>query len=268
MSVDLHLHSNISDGLYPPDEVFNKVRNAGLKIIALTDHDSYSGGERLKQQNANDGIKVIQGIEISSSYEGTEIHVLGYFRDGLSEELKSFVATAQADRESRISKGLANLEKKGINLTRVELGRFYHGESIGRNHLAQLLVEKGYADSPVDAFQSYLKYDLNIVPQTTTKIADVIGLVKNSGGVCIWAHPPMKFFDKYIAVFVSMGMDGVEAYNRRKSNNNSFYYHTVAEKLDLLITAGSDWHGFPEEEFMSEKIYPAQTLDKFMEKIL
>jgi len=267
MTIDLHLHSSISDGLYAPEDVLKKAKAEGLKVISLTDHDSYSGYERLKTASTNDDIRIIRGVELSSTYEDNEIHILGYFKNGVSRGLKVFISRAQSDREGRISEALVNLKGKGIELTRNELMQFYHGESIGRNHLAQLLVSRGYADSFTRAFQDYLKYEMNIVPRTKTLVEDAIKIVKDSGGVSVWAHPPFKLFDKCIKTFMDIGLDGVEAYNSRKSNNNSFYYHTVAEKFGLFITAGSDWHGFPEEKFLGEKNCPVETLSRFIERV-
>lgn len=268
MLVDLHLHSNVSDGLYSPKEVYDRIREAGLDLVSLTDHDSCGGYERLKKLIADDDTKLIQGVELSAVWEEKEIHILGYFRKGISEELTRFLADAQRNREQRIAEALRRLKEKGMDLTYRELLQFNHGESIGRNHLAQLLVNRGYADSFVSAFQDYLKYEQKIVPQTPTPVDKAIAVIKNSGGLSIWAHPPFKVFDKYLLAFIGMGLDGVEAFNWKKSNNHSSYYQMTAEKFGLLITAGSDWHGFPEETFMKESYYPVKVLDRFIERIL
>jgi len=267
MTVDLHLHSNLSDGVFSPEEMLDKAKGAGLEIISLTDHDSCSGYERLIKLSNNDGIKLICGVELSAAFEDKEIHILGYFKNGITEEFGEFVKKAQVDRDKRISEGLANLKEKGIDLSYEELTENWEGDSIGRNHLATLMVKHGHVGSLLEAFQNYLKYDLNIVPRTQTLVKQAIDMIKSSGGISIWAHPPFKLFDKCITTFMEMGLDGVEAYNKKKSNNNSFYYHTVAEKFGLLITAGSDWHGFPAEHFLEKDTYPENTLDKFINKI-
>lgn len=267
MRIDLHLHSNVSDGLYSPEEVYQKAKAAGLNIMSLTDHDSCSGYGRLKKASLNEDIKVICGAELSSNYEDNEIHILAYFKEGISKELENFVYEAQINRDRRISEGLDNLRKIGIDLSHIDLMQLCHGDSIGRNHLAQLLVKRGYVDSPIQAFQNYLKYDLNIVPRTKTSVRDVIEIIKSSNGISVWAHPPFKLFDRYLPTFMEMGLNGVEAYNRKKPSNDSFYYHTVAEKFGLLVTAGSDWHGLRDENFLTEGNYPVEIMDKFIKKI-
>lgn len=278
MKIDLHLHTNCSDGVYSPAEVVRRAREAGLEIISLTDHDScasyeYLGtmeGEPVRRPDrtgamkGENNIRVIQGMELSSNYEGNEIHILGYFRDGINRELEEFLATAQTDRHKRISIGIENLKKLGVELSYEELLRLSQSESIGRNHLARLLIEHGYVNSASEAFQEYLKYDLDIVPRTETPVKTVIAIINASGGIAIWAHPPFRLFDKYLTTFIGLGLQGVEAYNRKKSGNNSFYYHTVAEKFGLMITAGSDWHGFPHDTFLNETHYPAEILEKFI----
>lgn len=270
MRIDLHLHSNVSDGLFPPEDVYRKAKEAGLEIISLTDHDSCSGYEHLKKASLNNGVKVICGVEMSANYEESEIHILAYFKEGISKDLEKFISEAQINRDKRISEGLDNLRNKGIDLSHSELMKLCHGDSIGRNHLAQLLVNRGYVKSTIQAFQNYLKYDLNIVPRTKTSVKDVIEITRSSGGLSIWAHPPFKLFDKYLATFIEMGLNGVEAYNRKKpsTSSNPFYYHTVAEKLGLLVTAGSDWHGLPNEKFLTEENYSVEVLDKFIKEIL
>jgi len=264
MELDLHIHSNLSDGLYSPEEVVRLARETGLETISLTDHDCYLGDKLLKTLAELNGIRLIRGVEFSAVYDHEEMHILGYFPEGITSELERFLQTAQADRQRRILEGINNLKKIGIELSYEEVNRLSEGESIGRSHLARLLVERGYAASALDAFQDYLKYDHNIVPQTETEVKRIIAVIRGNNGIAIWAHPPMRLFDKYLAGLMEIGLQGIEAYNCKKSKNNSFYYHTVAEKLGLLITAGSDWHGLKEETFLTKGRYPPAVIDEFI----
>lgn len=264
MRIDLHLHSNCSDGMYAPEEVLRRVQAADLGMISITDHDSCSAYEQVKKSSDN-GVRIIRGVELSSTYENNEIHIMGYFRDGINGALERFLTDAQANRRRRIALGIENLLKKyGMELSYEELIQISQPESIGRNHLARLMLKQGYVNSIAEAFRVYLNYNFEVVPQIETQVKTVIDIIRASGGITVWAHPPFGLFDKYLTVFMDLGLQGVEAYNQRKSSKNTFYYHTVAEKFGLMISAGSDWHGFQNETFLSEANCPPEVVENFI----
>lgn len=264
MKIDLHLHSNMSDGIYPPEEVIKKAEADGLEVISITDHDVYSGNGKLGGYYQSACIKIIHGVELSASYNEEEVHILGYFRNGISERFKRFLSQAQTNRNERITTGLKNLKEQGVDITYEDLMKLSQEGSIGRSHLARLLVARGYADSPFQAFQKYLKYDREIVPRTKTKAKEGIEAIRESDGITIWAHPSLHLFDKFLKPFIDFGLQGIEAYNRKKNKNNSFYFHTAGEKLGLFITAGSDWHGLENETFLSQEQYPYKIIERFI----
>ena len=130
MKIDLHLHTTYSDGIYPPEEVVKLSRANGLDVISLTDHDTVGAYQELGEIETN-GLKIIRGAEITANHAGNGIHILGYFKDGLSEQLQDFLNNTQAERINRIKEGLRNLRKHNINLSYDELNEFNKGESRG-----------------------------------------------------------------------------------------------------------------------------------------
>ena len=263
MKIDLHLHTTYSDGIYPPEEVVKLSRANGLDVISLTDHDTVGAYQELGEIETN-GLKIIRGAEITANHAGNEIHILGYFKDGLSEQLQDFLNNTQAERINRIKEGLSNLRKHNINLSYDELNEFNKGESVGRNHLANLMVARGYTTSVKESFLLYLKDELNIIPQLLTPVKEVIEIIHRNKGVAIWAHPPRKFFEGFLPAFVECGLDGIEAFNYRKTTAFAHYYADMAMKHNLLISAGSDWHGFEGEIFPDKVFYQEEITDKFV----
>ncbi|MEW6026158.1 MAG: PHP domain-containing protein [Planctomycetota bacterium] len=263
MKIDLHLHTTYSDGIYSPETVIKLARDNGLDAISLTDHDTVGAYQELEGVETG-GLKIIRGAEITANHEGNEIHILGYFKEDLGGDLQDFLNNTQAERIRRIKEGLSNLRKHNINLSYDELNEFNKGESVGRNHLANLLVAKGYAASVKESFLLYLKDELNIIPQLLTPVKEVIEVIHRNQGVAVWAHPPHRFFEKFLPDFKEWGLDGIEAFNYRKTTAFAHYYADTALKNNLLISAGSDWHGFEGETFPDKVFYREEITDKFI----
>src|SRR3989339_141430 len=263
MKIDLHLHTTYSDGVYSPEDVVKLSRDNGLDVISLTDHDTAGAYQELGEKETN-GLRIIRGVEITANYDGSEMHILGYFKGVLSGQLQDFLNNTQAERISRIKEGLTNLRKHNINLSYDELNEFNKGESVGRNHLANLLVARGYAASVKESFGLYLKDELNNIPRLLTPVKEVIEIIHQNGGVAVWAHPPRKVFEKFLPGFVECGLDGIEAFNYRKTTAFAHYYAEIAQKHNLLISAGSDWHGFEGEIFPDKVFYQEEITDKFI----
>lgn len=267
MKIDLHLHTSFSDGIYSPEQVIKLARDSGLEAIALTDHDTIGASQSLAGKSAG-GLKVICGVEITANYDENEMHMLGYFKDGPGERLNVFLNHTQAERISRIKAGLQNLGKYNINLSYDDLSEFNTGESVGRNHLANLLVARGYAPSVKGAFVSYLKDELNNIPKLLTPVKDAIEVIHQNGGLAVWAHPPRRFFEDFLPVFIDFGLDGIEAFNYRKTTAYAHHYADTAEKYNLLMSAGSDWHGFEGELFPEQPFYRENITDKLVGLLL
>lgn len=263
MKIDLHLHTTFSDGIYSPEQVIKLSQDNGLAVVSLTDHDT-AGAYQSIDGLAPDGLKIIRGVEITANYDGNEMHMLGYFKKGLTGRLRDFLDHTQAERISRIKEGLNNLRKHNINLSYDELSEFNKGESVGRNHLANLLVARGYARSVKESFGLYLKDELNNIPRLLTPVKEVIEVIHQNDGLAFWAHPPRKFFESFLPDFVALGLDGLEAFNYRKTTAFAHYYTDTAQKYGLLVSAGSDWHGFEGEIFPDKVFYREEITDKLV----
>jgi hypothetical protein len=263
MKIDLHLHTTFSDGIYTPEQVIKLSRDSGLEVISLTDHDTAGVYQHL--DGAESGrLKIIRGVEITANQDGNEMHILGYFKNGLSDRLTRFLNHTQAERISRIKEGLNNLRKHNVNLSYDELSEFNKGESVGRNHLANLLVARGYASSVKESFLLYLKDELNNIPRLLTPVKEVIEVIHQNGGLAVWAHPPRRFFEDFLPVFAGLGLDGIEAFNYRKTTAFGLHYSDTAVKYNLLVSAGSDWHGFEGEVFPDKVFYREEMTDKLV----
>ncbi len=252
--VDLHLHSTCSDGLHSPAEVVRLAAEAGLAAIALCDHDNVDGIDAAQAAGKQLGVEVISGVELSTVWEGfADLHLLGYGFDHHHPELAASLAGFREFRASRneriverINDRLASEKRAAIDFAKV-LARA--GGSLGRPHIAQELIAAGYVRNTEEAFQRYL------VPCNVEKrffpLDEAISLVHRAGGVAVLAHPPFvtndrKVLGELLDTFVTLGLDGVEAWNSGASRHDIEWYITLARRRGLLVTGGSDFHGSEE----------------------
>lgn len=241
--IDLHLHSNVSDGGLPPAEVREHARAGKLDIIALTDHDTARG---VRQLQAHDGgPRLIPGIEISSTLEHADVHMLGYFIDPAHARILAHERYAVDARTERMRAMIARLEALGISVP-FEAVQAIAGEGamLGRPHLARALVDRGYASSVGDAFNRYIG-DNGPAYVAAELIApdQAIELIHEAGGIAVWAHPPLDRFERQIPTFVGWGIDGVEAVRPRMLPREVQTIEGYADMYGLITTGGSDWHG-------------------------
>jgi len=253
--IDLHLHSTCSDGALAPEEVVARAARAGLKAVALADHDNIDGVERAMSAGAKLGVEVLAGVELSVVWQAWEdIHLLGYafdWRDPkLAASLKAFQAFRQQRNEQIVARVNARLElerKPPISFDRVlELA----GGTIGRPHVAMVLVESGTVRTVEEAFQRYL-VDCNVAKRFFP-VDEAIALIHAAGGVAVLAHPPFITRDReqfrvLLDQLVELGLDGVEVFNSGSSRHDSDWYLTEARRRNLIITGGSDYHGLTGE---------------------
>ena len=249
--VDLHLHSNFSDGSYPPDEVIRRVAAAGLQAASICDHDMIDGSDAALVAGEQHGVEILVGVELSVVWESyQDIHLLGYGFDhrhpGLNAALKEF-------RDFRKNRNVMIVEKVNEKLhaeKRAPLAlaavQARAAGAIGRPHIAMELVAQGYVKDADDAFKRYL------VPCNVEKrffpIAEAIELVHRAGGIAVLAHPPFissdrKLISAMLDAFVELGLDGIEAYNSGGSNDDIDWTISAARHRQLVVTGGSDFHG-------------------------
>ncbi|WP_152392305.1 PHP domain-containing protein [Paenibacillus guangzhouensis] len=248
--VDLHTHTTASDGMQPPAENVRLAKAAGLTAVAITDHDTVAGIEEAIREGERIGITVVPGVEISTVLEGKDIHILGYYINYQDPSLLERLAELRATRDRRNDMMIAKLQELGIEITMEEvianLGReLAPDETVGRPHIADTLVIKGYVNNMAEAFDRYLGSSgaayVNPPRITPTTAADWI---REAGGTPVIAHPGLYGDDELVEnIIQDARVAGVEVYHSDHGEAEEVRYLQLAEKYRLIITAGSDFHG-------------------------
>ena len=247
--VDLHVHSNASDGTFSPSQVVELAKNAGLDAFALTDHDTTAGVPEALEKGRDLNIEVIPGIEVSSSFDGTEIHILGLFVNSDDPVLAAMLEKMRISRDRRNEKMLENLAADGISFTKEELCGDNPDTIITRAHIAHALVAKGICSGMDQAFKKYLQYGGHYCPQKEhLSPEEVVKTLISNGAFVALAHPfQYKFGDKkteeLIAHMADLGMKGLEVYHSSNNKLESMKLQEMAVRHHLLPTGGSDFHG-------------------------
>ncbi len=253
MSVDLHTHSTMSDGTLPPAELVRLAWRKGLRAIALTDHDTAVGIEEAAAEGDRLGIEVIPGIELSVSYHGENVHLLGYFFDRENDALCLELQKIQEGRKKRNVNIIKKLRNEGIGISMDQVRHISRCGQIGRPHIAKFLVNTGVVGSMDEAFEKFLGIQGSAyVPRYMPEFGDTVQILKSSGGLAVVAHPCnivkmyREKFQGEMQLFSGMkasGLDGIEVYYPSHTRQFRKQLRTVAGKLSLLVTGGSDYHG-------------------------
>jgi 3',5'-nucleoside bisphosphate phosphatase len=265
-SFDLQSHSIHSDGELEPAGVVGAAAAAGVELLALTDHDSVAGVEEALRAGAEAGVRVVPATELSSVDEAyEELHVLGYLIDHRDPELGATLEDLRADRERRVLAMADLLREAGFQLDDAELQRrSAAGDPLGRPHLAQAILEhpanserlaaEGIA-GPRELFPRYLVPGVpTYVARTRPTVGEAIELLHRAGGVAVWAHPFWDVQDTdtvraMLERFAGLGVDGVEAFYPTHTREQADLLCELAERLDLLTTGSSDFHGSDHKTF-------------------
>lgn len=245
---DLHIHSNYSDGKLLPEEIVNLSVKRNIKCISITDHDTVDSQYIAKKFSHNNEIKIVPGLEISSQYKDVEIHILAYFIDIDNKSLKINLENIRNSRWERAKQIIENLNRISINVSFDEIKNVNFSSSIGRFHIAKLLVEKGYANHTKEAFQKYLvKGRPGFVERCKIDYKEALKLINDAKGVAVLAHPGEIYrsviIEKIIKELKIYGLKGIEVFHPAHSSRDSNKYYNLAKKYSLIITGGSDCHG-------------------------
>lgn len=246
IAADLHVHSTASDGELPPEQVVDFAAQAGLKTIALTDHDTLAGVAAAQARGAALGIEVVPGCELTA-YEGRiELHILAYFVDpGPQAPLAKLLARVRERRRERAFEMGAKLRALGMPIDDADiLAAAGDAESVGQPHVAKALVARGHVSSVRAGIIKYLRTG---APAHVAKLQlapeDVFEAVRASGGVTVLAHPGLGGHDELISPLFKRGLDGVEAHHQSHSAVNRRFYQRLAERYEKAVGGGSDFHG-------------------------
>lgn len=244
MYADLHLHSCFSDGTWTPEQMVEMALQHHLGAVALTDHDTVEGCERMSIACARHGIGFAPGVEMTTEWDGEELHLLGYFVDAAHPQLLSRLEKFQLARQERIREIVSRLNGIGIPIQQEAVFALANCRSPGRPHVARVLVQQGFCSSHDEAFGRFLKKHRPAwVPKWKVLAPDAIRLLHEAGGLAVMAHPGLTKLDHFIPFLVEAGIDGLECYHPKHSPAISAHYTALARHYSLLVTGGSDCHG-------------------------
>jgi predicted metal-dependent phosphoesterase TrpH len=265
---DLHIHSTASDGKLTPADVVLEAAKRGLSFIALTDHDSIDGiASAEATASAFPQLKVIPGIEISTEVAQGEVHVLGYFIDYTDAEFNAALDRFKNSRLQRGQKMVAKLEKLGIHLDWQRVMEIAGGSTIGRPHVAQAMMEKGYVTSFKQAFTEYLAHNRPAyVERDKMTPQEAAALIIKAEGLPVLAHPlTLPDPEALIAELKAGGLVGLEAYYDGYTPEEVGRLLTLADKYQLIATGGSDYHGIEDTETaIGDSGLPLEAVEKLI----
>ncbi len=244
--VDLHIHSNASDGRFSPAEVVHKSAEAGLTVIALTDHDTVDGIiPALEAAKPFPRLKVIPGVEISTDITHGEAHVLGYFIDYTQNDLQTTLSQMRNSRQGRAQGMTTKLRNLGILIDWERVKEIAGSGSIGRPHIAQAMLEKGYISSIKEAFTKYISRDgPAYVEREKMSPVEAVELILRAKGLPVLAHPfTIDDPETMVIELKAAGLVGIEAYYDSCTAEETSKSVSLANKYSLITTGGSDYHG-------------------------
>ena len=218
-----------------------RAADAGLRAIALTDHDTTAGLEECREACESLGVEFVNGVEVSARFERREIHIVALGIDPTNDELQSLLAHIRERRKKRSERILYLLEKEGIN---IELPSAEHDQTTGRMHIAQALVHAGHVSAVQDAFDKFLgKGKVAFVEKGGPKVDECVNAIHAAGGLAFVAHPGLGNLEHSFARLLLHPFDGIEAFHSKHSPGMTERFTTIAAERGLLITGGSDCHG-------------------------
>ena len=247
--IDLHLHTTHSDGSFSTGEVMAFAKQAGLKALAITDHDIIDGIPEATAIGRELEIEVVPGVEISSRLGESELHILGYFLNWTDPLLAQRLSTLRDSRHLRNPKIVQRLNDLGIPITYEEVRALAGTESVGRPHIARLLMEKKFVTSAKEAFDRYLANGRPaFVDRELPEPAEAVRWIREAGGVPVLAHPTwVRTSAEGLRVLVrelkAAGLGGIEVHYSTHTPSQTTEYLDLAKQCDLLVTGGSDFHG-------------------------
>jgi predicted metal-dependent phosphoesterase TrpH len=267
--IDLHIHSTASDGKFSPEDIVHRAIKLGLTVIALCDHDSVNGViPALEAARAFPQISVIPGVEVSTYTPGSEVHLLGYFVDYTDPEFKAALVSLRSSRRARADKMIAKLKSLNVHIDWEQVQEIAGSGSIGRPHIAQVMLEKGYITSIKEAFTKYIGFEgpAYIERQKITSV-EAAALVIKAGGLPVLAHPlTASNPEAIIAELKTAGLVGLEINYNGYTKDERDSLAQLAKKYDLIATGGSDYHGLDDsaETMIGGTYVPEESVEQLI----
>lgn len=245
MSIDLHVHTKASDGLYSPADIVKMAVSAGVSVLGIADHDTVNGIDEALAAASNKELELIPGVEINSYNGNAEYHILGYFLDHKNSELLRALEELRAARIRRMHRIVSKLGLIGITVDPRDILWFAESGTVGRPHIAQVLVRNGYAASIRDAFDRYIgEGKPAYAPRSKLTPVEAIDIITTAGGLAALAHPGLWHGDALIPQLAAWGIVGIEVYSPDHTAEQVARYRDIARGLGLIAIGGSDFHGW------------------------
>ena len=247
--IDLHTHTTFSDGTMTPKELIDYAVKKNVQAIAVTDHDNFDGVPEAVLYGEKYNIEVLKGIEMSTDIENKEIHIVGLFIDTENKEFNLQLINLKEKRKKRNELAIEKLKSLGIDITYEELEKTSSNKIITRAHFAKVLKQKGYINSVKECFDKYMgEGKPAFVKREVISPEETISLINNAGGIAILAHPMLYNFtdeklNEILIYLKSIHLKGVECIYSTHTKEDTLYLISLAEKYDLKISGGSDFHG-------------------------
>lgn len=247
--IDLHTHSCESDGTLSPTALLELAKEQQLSAIALTDHDTVSGLPEARLAARRLGIELVPGIELSTDYNGLEVHILGYYIDESNASFLAQLEKFRSGREERNRKMVKLLQEEGFDFTYQELRQAFGDSVLTRAHFARFLKDRGYVPSMDAVFRQYIGNNCRCyVPREKLTPMEAVALIHTGGGLACFAHPILcglgrDRLESLIGELKAHGLDGLEAIYSTYTPRDESLIRQLAEQYELLITGGSDFHG-------------------------
>jgi 3',5'-nucleoside bisphosphate phosphatase len=249
--IDLHSHTNESDGSLSPAELIEEAVSAGVRVLGITDHDTFAGHDLALALALDRKVDLVCGIEVSTKLHGRSVHLLGYFLGGgVLAGFRDWITGLQATRRERNVRLAARLRELGFDITVEEAEARGRGMT-GRPHFAQLMVEKGYVSNFRQAFNDYLDESAKgYVYRSEPLLAEAVEKIRNAGGIASLAHPTRVNGDvpSLMPELCAAGLNAIEAYHSDHDPKETAVYLGLARDYGLLVTGGSDFHGAAKPE--------------------
>lgn len=244
-AIDLHTHTTASDGALAPRALVELAWRHGVRVLAVTDHDSTEGLAEARAAAAScSGMTVVPGLEINCDVEGGEIHVLGYGVDHEAPWFQDFLRAQRAERVARVHRIAERLAELGLPIDPAEVLALVKEGSPGRPHVAQVMVARGYVKSMREAFDRYLRTGgpAHVARKRLTPV-EAVSIILHARGVPVIAHPGVGGKDELIPELIGAGLAGIECYYSEHSAAQRSAYLELCRRHDLVATGGSDFHG-------------------------
>ena len=247
--IDLHIHTNFSDGTLSPEEVVQLAYRREVAAISITDHDMTDGIPAALLEGAKLGVEVVPGVELSAELPGSvesEMHILGYYINWEDKKFQEMLTNFRQAREQRACTIIEKLNKAGVNLNMEKLMKFAGKGSIGRLHCAKALLHEGAVKSITEAFRKYLGYgQIAYVQKARLSPEEAINSILNIGGIPVLAHPHYSHYSNptFLRKLIELGLKGIEVWHSRHPASALKNFSELAKELGLLVTGGTDCHG-------------------------